>query len=110
MVVVLDRARRCVLGHCEAYPLTPHAAREALLSWFLVNRVAPAAMSAEMGRLGASRELWRSIDVRLGECNVTGERIGYGGWWLVCVLTPEVIVGVAGPCREWIESIALRAV
>jgi hypothetical protein len=110
MVVVLDRARSWVLGHSEAYPLNPDAAREALLSWFLVDRADPARQSEVMGRLGTSRELWQSTNVKLGERKVEGERIEYEGWWLVCVLTPAVIIGVAGPCEENLAHIVLRAV
>lgn len=110
MVVVLDRARSQVLGHDESYPLTPHAAREALLSWFLVNRVEPIRQSKEMRRLGTSRALWRSMSVQLDEEKVASERIEYGRWWLVCILMPGVIIGVAGPCEETLECVALRSI
>jgi hypothetical protein len=108
MVVAIDRARMLVVGHSERYPLTAHAAREALLSWFLVNRVDPMRQSEEMRRLGSDRGLWESVSVRLAERDVAGERIEYGGWWLVCVLTPAVIIGIASQCEESLEQIALR--
>lgn len=110
MVVVLDRARCRVFGHSEAYPLTAHAAREALLLWFLVNRVHPARQGEEARRLGTNRELWQPMSVKFGVRAVAGERIEYAGWWLVCVLTPELIVGVAGPREESLKNVALRAV
>lgn len=110
MIVVMSRARMHVAEHSQAYPLTSHAARDTLLSWFLVNRTEPESQVREARRLNAESGLWQRIDILLEGRDVEGERIEYAGWWLVAVITPVVIIGVAGPCDEMLETLSLRSV